>query len=120
MLRNTRFFIIFIFLAGFLFFSSCSDPAPTKGSLTITVMKYDGTPLSGILIYLSRSYQDLQNRSYIDSAWTNAYGYFHFSEKEPGYYWYDTKDWEDYGAAKVLNGIDTFVILWVNTPDTLK
>ena len=83
-------------------------------------MKYDGTLVTGELIYLSRSYQDLQNRIHIDSAWTNVYGFFHFTEKEPGYYWYDTKTWEDYGAAKVLNGIDTFVILCVNTPDTVN
>jgi hypothetical protein len=37
-------------------------------------------------------------------------------ELSPTMYWYDTADWEDFGAAQVYAGIEHFVILWVNTP----
>jgi hypothetical protein len=37
-------------------------------------------------------------------------------ELSPTVYWYDTADWEDFGAAQVYAGIEHFVILWVNTP----
>jgi hypothetical protein len=105
--------------AGLVFSTSCTEPPPDKGSLGIKVLRAsDGLPVQSELIYISRSYQDLENKIHLDSNWTDSNGFFRFRQKNPGFYWYDTQHWEDYGAAEVLNGIDADVILWVNTPDT--
>ncbi len=110
--------IIFLFLSTGWILHSCKEDKPTQGSLGITVLKSDGTPVSGDIIYISKSLQDLQNRIYSDSNWTDATGTYRFHKKDPGIYWYQAKYWMDIGAARVLNGIDVDVILWVNTPDT--
>ncbi|HTX89030.1 MAG TPA: hypothetical protein VMC08_08580 [Bacteroidales bacterium] len=119
MFRKIAFAIPVLFLAGILLCTSCSTPKADKGTLGITVVKgNDGSPVSYELIVLASSLQNLENKVYLDSNWTDANGFFRFHQKDPGIYWYRAKHWVDYGAARVMNGIDSDVILWVNTPDT--
>ena len=119
MFRRINILVLIITMAGMVLLSSCSDPKPDKGSLGITVVNgITGMPVPYELLYISKSYQDLENNIHLDSSWTDANGSLRFHQLAPGIYWYDTQHWQDFGAARVMNGIDTDVTLWVNTPDT--
>ncbi len=106
-----------LMIAGFFFFSSCNSPEPTFGTLTITVYN----PASGMLIpgeqvYLASSLNNLKQGIYLRTAWTDNLGLVYFGELPPGFYYYDTEHWEDYGATMVYAGWDFYVHLYVNTP----
>ena len=96
---------------------SCSTyEDPTTGILTITVMTTTGEVVVGEEVFLATSYQNLQAGIYVARGWTDIDGQIWFADLLPMVYWYDTVDWEDYGASQVYAGIEHYVILWVNTP----
>ena len=100
-----------------VFTPSCTVNDPTFGNLTIAVYN----PATGLYIpneqvYLATSFADLRNGVYIKTGWTDANGLIYFGELGPGYYYYDTYNWEDYGGSKVYAGNDYYVSLSVNTP----
>jgi hypothetical protein len=106
--------------AGLLITPSCTTEDPTTGILVITVMNEFGELIVGEEVFLATSYQNLKNKIYVVSAWTDDTGEAFFANLAPGYYWYDTANWEDYGATQVYAGIEHYVILWVNTPPGKK
>ncbi len=111
--------LVFLFLSAIVVVPSCTEKQPDKGTLSVRVIKAsDGSSVPYELVYLAKTYQDMQNKIHFDSNWTDMNGFFRFRDLDPGVYWYDTQHWEDYGAARVLNAVDIDVILWVQTPDT--
>lgn len=108
-------------IAGFLTFSSCSDPDPTFGTLTIIVYNpSNGTVITNEQVYLATSLNNLKQGIYIKNAWTNNLGLVYFGDLPPGFYYYDTEHWEDYGATQLYAGFDFYVHLYVNTPASPK
>lgn len=113
---------LFIILSGFLFFASivmlpsCSSEEATVGILVIRVMDTDGNLIVGEQVYLATSHQNMKSGNYISNQWTDEDGEVLFMSLPPFYYWYDTENWEDYGAVQTYAGIEQFVTLWVNTP----
>lgn len=99
-----------------VFMPSCSTEEPTAGILVIKVMDSNGDIIVNEQVMLAASFQDLQEGNYLGNAWTDLNGEVLFMDLAPRFYWYDTENWEDYGAAQVYAGIEHFVILWVNTP----
>jgi hypothetical protein len=106
-----------LFISGLAMIPACStDEDPTTGILNITVMDSFGNVVVDEQVFLATSLVNLQSGNYYATGWTNLNGSVTFMELPPTVYWYDTADWEDFGAAQVYAGIEHFVILWVNTP----
>ncbi|MCK9218821.1 MAG: hypothetical protein PHF97_01465 [Bacteroidales bacterium] len=114
-------FFILVMVSGIIMVSSCKQTDPIFGTLTVTV--YDpiaGTVVPNEEVYLATSFYNLSHGAYLRTAWTNAGGAVYFGELAPGFYYYDTKDWEDFGAVMIYAGNDFYVHLYVNTPATVK
>jgi len=111
-----------ILLSGLLFFASiiilpsCNSEEVTVGILVVKVIDADGNPLANELLMLASSYENLKAANYTGSKWTDQDGEVLFMDLTPGYYWYDTEHWEDWGAVQTYAGIEIFVTLQVNTP----
>ncbi len=119
MIKKILLVLAVLAVTGLIFNTSCTEKTPTKGTLGITVLKAtDGSAVQSELLYLSRSYQDMNNKVYSDSGWTDANGFIRFHQRDPGMYWYRVKHWTDFGAARVINATDIDVILMVDSPDT--
>lgn len=105
-----------LFFASIVMLPSCSTDEATVGILVIKVMDTNGDVIVGEQVYLATSYQNLKAGNYIGNLWTDQDGEVLFMDLPPAFFWYDTENWEDYGAVQVYAGIEHFVILWVNTP----
>ncbi len=104
------------FVGGALFLASCTKTEQTNGMLTLRVMQPVSQPVPWEEVYIAKSLENLEAHIYFDSGQTNVEGYVKFDSLSPGVYWYDTRNWEDYGAVEVYLDIDTHAVLWVNTP----
>ncbi|MEI7500495.1 MAG: hypothetical protein WCK84_08585 [Bacteroidota bacterium] len=115
------FLILVTLIAGSFTFSSCSDEYPTFGTLTITVYNpATGSVVAGEKLYLATSLSNLKQGIYLYTERTNSLGLVYFGNLAPGFYFYDTENWEDYGATNIYAGVDFFVHLYVNTPGSKK
>jgi hypothetical protein len=111
-----------ILVSGAFLFDSCKGKEPTTGTLAITVRAQNGSVNGGntFQIHLATSRENLENGIYLYSNWADANGSTIFHDLQPTYYWYNVDGWADYGAIMIFVGVDASVILWVNTPGTLK
>ncbi|MCX6244475.1 MAG: hypothetical protein NTU98_07180 [Bacteroidetes bacterium] len=116
MKRSFTVFLAFMLISGSFFLSSCKEKTATTGSLAITALIKDGGPAANVQLFLAASREDLDNKNYMKSGYTNGAGSIIFRELPSAYYWYRVDGWDDYGAAEVFNGTDMSVILWLNTP----
>jgi len=116
-MKKWIFLFLGVALAGSLtFLPSCTTEQPTTGILVIQVVDTNGYAIASEQVYLATSLQNLKSGNYFTEQWTNEKGIVVFSDLLPLNYWYDTRDWEDYGAAQVWAGIEHIVTLTVNTP----
>ena len=107
---------LFLF-AGLIILPSCNTPEPATGNLFITVYNPGtGSLVVNEQVYLATSYYNLTHGIYLRTAWTNIAGQVYFGDLDPGYYYYDTEHWEDYGGTLLYAGFDFYVHLYVNTP----
>lgn len=116
MKRRSAVFLAFIFISGSFFLFSCKEKEATTGSLAITALIKDVGPAANTQLFLASSREDLDNKIYMKSGYTDGGGTIIFRELKSTYYWYRIEGWDDYGAAEVFNGTDISVILWLNTP----
>jgi hypothetical protein len=116
MKRTIAVFLAFILFSGFQFLVSCKQKDATTGSLTITAVSKESGPAANVQIYLATSRENLENKIYEATGWTDNNGSKIFRELLPKYYWYCVEGWDDYGAAEVFNGYDGSVFLWLNSP----
>lgn len=113
-----RFFFLFslILLSGIVFSPGCTKNE-TTGTLSIYVSDfYTGLPIINEQVFLATSYANMQQGIYYATAFTDYNGMAFFGGISPAFYWYDTQDWQDWGAVKTVAGIDQYVFLYVNTP----
>jgi len=121
MKRKLSMIFTVVTLCSLVFTPSCTVKDPTFGNLTVAVYNpATGLYIANEQVYLATSLADLQNGIYIKTGWTDFNGLIYFGELAPGYYYYDTYDWEDYGGSMVYAGSDYYVTLSVNTPRPLK
>ena len=118
MKRTFPVFLAFILISGSFFLFSCKEKAATTGSLAITAQIKDVGPAANMMLYLAASHEDLDNKVYLNSQYTDGNGSVIFRELLPKYYWYRVDGYDDYGAAEVFNGYDGSVILWLNSPSS--
>ena len=103
----------------FIYLSSCDKKDPTTGMITITVVDKFNLPITGQTVYLAESWGAISGSHFQKTGWTDDKGKVKFMELRPGTYWYTTQDYDNYGAATVVAGYDTQVILVViPTSDT--
>ncbi|MEI7981142.1 MAG: hypothetical protein WCI71_05785 [Bacteroidota bacterium] len=120
-MKTKLLFFSTVMIALFFAISSCTSPNPTVGTLTITVYNpSSGALIVGEQVYLATSLTNLKQGIYIRTAWTNNFGLVYFGDLTPGFYFYDTEHWEDYGATQLYAGLDFYVHLYVNTPAVRK
>jgi hypothetical protein len=119
-MKNYTFYFFVVLLAGMFFFVSCTEEKATTGSLTVVAMDSTGSYVPNIQINLAKSVDELKNHTYITKDWTNEKGAVIFHDLLPGYYWFSTDGWDDYGSARVFTGIDHYVVLWLNNPEGKK
>jgi len=117
-MRKSRIIVFSLLTFSWLIMlSGCNSKSPTTGTLTIQVIDYmTNTPVTGQLVYIASSYQNLKNHIWINSLYTDAGGKVFFNSLAPIITFYDTERWENYGAMQVYAGIDQTAILFVNTP----
>jgi hypothetical protein len=115
-----RVFLALILLSGVFFLFSCKAKDPTIGTLTVIAMTKDGVAAINTPIYLASSKENLDVHVYEASGWLDANRSKIFRDLLPKYYWYRVEGWDDYGAAEVYSGVDASVILWLNSPSSLK
>jgi hypothetical protein len=120
MKRTFAVFLVLILISGSIFLSSCKGKDATTGSLTITALIKGIEPAADKQIGLATSRENLENKIYEATGYTNNNGSVIFRELLPKYYWYGIEGWSDYGAAEVFTGYDGSVILWLNSPSTPK
>jgi hypothetical protein len=127
MKRNCTVFLAFLIISGSLYLFSCKGKEATTGSLTVTALIKDSigssnisTPAANKPIYLATSRENLDNRIYAYSGYTDIGGSCIFRELPAKYFWYRIEGWDDYGAAEVFLGYDGAVILWLNSPSKPK
>jgi len=100
-----------------ILFSGCTSKNPETGTITIMVVDYvTNLPVPNQLTYIATSYQNLRNHIWINSLYTDANGKAFFHDLVPIIVYYDTEQWENYGAMQVYAGIDQTAILYVNNP----
>ena len=93
--------------------SSCTKNDPTTGMMTITVVDKFDLPVASQAVYLAESWGALSGSEFQKTGWTDDKGKVKFIDLKPGTYWYSTQDYDNYGAATVVAGYDTQVILVV-------
>jgi len=94
---------------------SCTPKDPTVGSLSVYVLDfYTGFPVANEQVYLATSYINMQKGGYYAVTWTDLTGRAYFGDLPPAYYWFDTYDWQDWGAVQTYAGHDQYVYLYVN------
>lgn len=122
MKRTFPVFLALIFLSGDFIFFSCKAKEVTIGTLSVTAMTKAGTVSTAIpvAIYLATSKANLDNNIYQNTGWLDTNGSQIFRNLLPTYYWYKVEGWDDYGAAEVYAGVDSSVILWLNSPSSPK
>jgi hypothetical protein len=118
MKRTIPVFLALILVSGAFFFYSCKGKESTTGTLTILAMTNEGaiSASTPVQVYLALSKADLDNKNYVGSGWLSSSGAKLFGDLLPKYYWYRVEGWDDFGAAEVIAGVDSRVILWLNTP----
>ena len=110
-----------ILMTGLILFPGCAEEKITWGTLSVTVLDfYTGLPINNEQVYLATSFTNMKQGIYFRDAWTNALGTVYFTNLSPLVYYYDTKNWQDWGAAQVYAGYDHYVYLFVNTPADKK
>lgn len=121
-MRKGYFGIIIMFAVFVLvLFPRCSSKNPTTGSLKVTVLNYQtNQPVVNELLYIASSYDNLKNKVYLNSLYTDANGQVMFHDLTPMLVYYDTQTWDNYGATQVYAGIDMHALLYVNTPPVKK
>jgi len=116
MKKSMLIFFAFIMLSGVVFSPSCTKNE-TTGTLTIYVSDFfTGLPIINEQVYLATSYANMQQGVYVATGWTDYNGMVFFGGISPATYWYDTQDWQDWGAVRTFAGVDQYVFLYVNTP----
>ena len=117
MKKNVHFVVAVLLMCHLIFLPSCFPADPTAGSLTVKVLDfYTGTPVINEKVYLATSYANMQRGIYFTTAYTDLNGSAFFPEILPAIYWYDTEEWEDWGAVQTYAGIDQYAYLYVNDP----
>jgi hypothetical protein len=122
MKRTIPVFLVLILVSGAFFLFSCKGKVSTTGTLTVIAMTTDGviSTSTPVQVYLALSKADLDNKNYVATGWLSSSGSKLFGDLLPKYYWYRVDGWDDFGAAEVFAGVDSSVILWLNTPTPSK
>ena len=117
MKKNITFVIAILLMCNLVILPSCFPADPTVGSLTVQVLDfYSGLPIVNEKVYLATSYANMQQGIYCAYTWTDLFGNAFFPEILPAVYWFDTQDWQDWGAIQTYAGIDQYTYLYVNDP----
>jgi len=117
MKKRIYFLSAMILLCGLIISPGCTKNDSTTGSLTIYISDfYSGLPIVNEQVYLATSYANMQQGIYYATGWTDFNGMAYFGEISPATFWYDTQDWQDWGAVRTFAGVDQYVFLYVNTP----
>jgi len=120
MKRKIRIFLLSCLALLGIYLSSCSEKTTSTGNLTISVVDSTDAIIPYIMVHVAVSYDDLENKNYYRSEYTNAAGDIRFTELPPREYWYKVDGYEDLGSILVYAGKDYFVTLYTNSPEPGK
>jgi len=107
-------YIVFLFLVcGLYGLQSCSSKNEVFGSLTITVTDQQGNTIANEQVSIATSLDNLKNKVFLKSGYTDANGAIMFRELAPQYYWFTANQYKGIGADRVFSTVDQYVILLV-------
>ncbi len=106
-------FVILSLACGLCGTQSCSSKNEVTGTLTVTVMDQQGNAVANEAVSIATSLENLKNKVFQATGYTDAGGAIIFRLLDPKYYWFTTEHYKGIGADKVFSTVDQYVILFV-------